>query len=97
MEKEAKPLPGKNRFKKKKIVFINTWLFSGLLARKPTAVIPKRFIKGGYDDATSVFTPGRWERMPVGPPEKWWHELPLKWPELMPEYGAKVKTESLCK
>ena len=61
------------------------------MARKPSAVIPKRLIKGGYDDATSVFTPGRWERMPVGPPEKWWHELPLKWPELMPEWGAKVK------
>ena len=62
-----------------------------MLARKPSAVIPKRLVKGGYDDATTVFTPGRWERMPVGPPEKWWHELPLKWPDLMPEWGAKVK------
>ena len=63
---------------------------SGVLARKPSAVIPKRFVKGGYDDATNVFTPGRWERMPVGPPSNWWHELPLKWPDLMPEWGAKV-------
>ena len=62
-----------------------------MLARKPSAVIPKRLIKGGYDDATNIFTPGRWERMPVGPPSNWWHELPLKWPDLMPEWGAKVK------
>ena len=32
----------------------------GMLARKPQAVITKKMYKGGYDDATTVFTPGRW-------------------------------------
>ena len=69
---------------------MNYPIISGVLARKLTAVIPKRWVKGGYDNATSVFTPERWERMPVAPPLKWRHELPLKWPDLMPEWGAKV-------
>ena len=63
--------------------FIN--LASGILARKPLAVIPKRMIKGGYNDATAIFTPSRWQRMPVSEPLKWWQELPLKWQEIMPE------------
>ena len=28
--------------------------------------------------------------MPMSEPKKWWEELPVKWPEIMPEWGAKV-------
>ena len=62
----------------------------GMLARKPMAVYVKRMYKGGHDDAATIFTPGRWTRMPVSAPEKWWEELPLKWEEVLPEWGAKV-------
>ena len=63
----------------------------GMIARKPTAVVSKKMVKGGYDDATSTFTPGRWLRMPISDPAKWWHELPIRWDEIMPEWGAKER------
>ena len=63
----------------------------GMIARKPTAVVSKKMVKGGYDDATNIFTPGRWLRMPISDPSIWWHELPIKWDEIMPEWGAKER------
>ena len=62
----------------------------GMLARKPQMVLSRRMYQGGYDDAQKTFTPGRWARMPVSAPDKWWEELPIKWEEVMPEWGAKV-------
>ena len=67
----------------------------GMLARKPQVVVTKRMYKGGYDDAMTVFTPGRWTRMPMSQAKKWWEELPVKWEEIMPEWGAEVI--SMCR
>ena len=65
----------------------------GMLARKPQMVLTRRMYQGGFDDAQKVFTPRRWARMPVSPPERWWEELPTKWEEIMPEWGAKVQSK----
>ena len=51
-------------------------------------VIPIELIKGGSDDATSVFTPGRWRRFPISEIKKWWCKIPLEWGIVVPEFGV---------
>ena len=51
-------------------------------------VIPVELIKGGSDDATSVFTPGRWRRFPISEIKKWWPKIPLEWGVVVPEFGV---------
>ena len=62
----------------------------GMVVRKWTAMMPKMQMKGGLDDATEVFLDARWLRMPISDPAMWWHNLPIKWPNIMPEFGAEV-------
>ena len=39
--------------------------------------LPKKKYKGGKDDATKVFHPARWERLPVVHPKKYWANIPM--------------------
>ena len=47
----------------------------GMVIRKTTAVIPKSNVKGGMDDAMTVFTDGRWQKFPVSDPVDWWQQF----------------------
>ena len=39
--------------------------------------LPKKKYKSGKDDATKVFHPARWERLPVVHPKKYWANVPM--------------------
>ena len=54
-------------------------------------IIPVEFIEAGEDDATEVFCPGRFRRMPISLMKKWWEKLPLEWKPIVPEYGAEER------
>ena len=56
-----------------------------------TVVIPIEMIKGGNDDATTCFTPGRWKRFPISVIKRWWENLPLEWPDIVPEFGVEER------
>ena len=56
-----------------------------------SVVIPIEMIKGGNDDATSCFTPGRWRRFPISVVKRWWENLPLEWKDIVPEFGVEER------
>ena len=50
--------------------------------------IPITEIPGGMDDATTVFCRGRWTRLPIKMTAAIWANIPVEWPEKVPEWGA---------